>query len=107
MFCLPIAALLGHLGLLFTLPGMVIGQTLLALPIVVSWTAQAVEGQDMRLAPDPAHPWRLTRPARLADNQEARYEIGMVCATAFGRVVTGSGGGHDALAAISAIPQEP
>ena len=34
---------LGEYGLLFTLPGMVIGQTILALPIIVSWTAQAVE----------------------------------------------------------------
>ena len=39
---------LGHLGLLFTLPGMVIGQTILALPIIVSWTAQAVENLDPR-----------------------------------------------------------
>ena len=39
---------LGEWGLLFTLPGMAIGQTLLALPIVVSWVAQAVEGLDPR-----------------------------------------------------------
>lgn len=79
---------LGHLGLLFTLPGMVIGQTLLALPIVVSWTAQAVESQDGRLRQT-----LLTLgafPGQLAwlTIREARYEIGMVCATAFGRVVT-------------------
>lgn len=79
---------LGHLGLLFTMPGMVIGQTLLALPIVISWTAQAVESQDIRLrqtlltlgATSPQLAWLTIR--------EARYEIGMVCATAFGRVVT-------------------
>lgn len=31
---------LGQWGLLFTLPGMVIGQTILALPIIISWTAR-------------------------------------------------------------------
>ena len=39
---------LGEWGLLFTLPGMAIGQAVLALPIVVSWTAQAVESLDPR-----------------------------------------------------------
>lgn len=79
---------LGNWGLLFTLPGMVIGQTLLALPIVISWTAQAVEGQDRR-----CRQTLLTlgaNPGQLAwlTIREARYEVGMVCATAFGRVVT-------------------
>ena len=39
---------LGQFCLLFTLPGMVIGQCILALPIIVSWTAQAVENLDGR-----------------------------------------------------------
>ena len=39
---------LGEYGLLFTLPGMAIGQAVLALPIVISWTAQAVENLDPR-----------------------------------------------------------
>lgn len=34
---------LGEYGLLFTLPGMAIGQAVLALPIVVSWTAQRLK----------------------------------------------------------------
>lgn len=79
---------LGEFGLLFTVPGMIIGQTILALPIVVSWTAQAVEGMDPRcrltlltLGAGPAQLCLLTI-------FQARYEIGMVCATAFGRVVT-------------------
>lgn len=79
---------LGNFGLLFTMPGMIIGQTILALPIVVSWTAQAVEGMDPRC--------RLTLLTLGANSfqvcvltiREARYEIAMVCATAFGRVVT-------------------
>lgn len=79
---------LGHLGLLFTMPGMIIGQSMLALPIVISWTAQAVESMDRRcrqtfltLGANPPQICILTI-------WEARFAIGMVCATAFGRVVT-------------------
>ena len=79
---------LGEWGLLFTLPGMAIGQAVLALPIVVSWTAQAVEGLDPRcretlltLGARPLQVARLTL-------WECRYAIGMVCVTAFGRVIT-------------------
>lgn len=79
---------LGEWGLLFTLPGMAIGQAVLALPIVVSWTAQAVESLDPRcretlltLGARPLQVARLTL-------WECRYAIGMVCVTAFGRVIT-------------------
>lgn len=79
---------LGSFGLLFTVPGMVIGQCILALPIVVSWTAQAVEAQDNRL--------KLTLLTLGANNlqlvwltiREVRFAVAMVCITAFGRVVT-------------------
>ena len=79
---------LGEYGLLFTLRGMAIGQAVLALPIVISWTAQAVEGLDPRCrqtlltlgASGPQVAWGSLK--------EARYEIGMVCVTAFGRVIT-------------------
>lgn len=79
---------LGNMGLLFTVPGMIIGQTLLALPIVISWNAQAVESLDPRC--------RLTlltlnaRPYQIAwlTIRELRFQIAMICATAFGRVVT-------------------
>lgn len=79
---------LGSWGLLFTLPGLIIGQCILALPIVVSWTAQAVESMDIR-----CRQTLLTLGAsqfQLAAHiiREARFEVGMVCATAFGRVVT-------------------
>jgi len=40
---------LGNLGLLFTLPGIAIGQAILALPIVVGLTATAVESMDQKL----------------------------------------------------------
>ena len=79
---------LGEWGLLFTLPGMAIGQTLLALPIVVSWVAQAVEGLDPR-----CRQTLLTLGARSLQLAwlslcEVRFAIAMVCLTAFGRVIT-------------------
>ena len=40
---------LGHMGLLFTLPGIAIGQTILALPIVIALSAAAVESMDRHL----------------------------------------------------------
>ena len=40
---------LGNFGLLFTLPGIAIGQTLLALPIVIGLSATAVESMDQKL----------------------------------------------------------
>lgn len=79
---------LGQFGLLFTIWGMIIGQTILALPIIISWTAQAVEGMDPRcrqtLLTLGAGPFQVC----MLTIREARFEIGMVCATAFGRVVT-------------------
>ena len=40
---------LGNLGLLFTIPGIAIGQTILALPIVIGLSATAVESMDKKL----------------------------------------------------------
>ena len=78
----------GQFGLLFTLTGMVIGQSILALPIIVSWTAQAVESLDARcretLLTLGASPLQVA----LHTIREVRYDLGMVCVTAFGRVVT-------------------
>lgn len=79
---------LGSWGLLFTLPGMMIGQAILALPIVISWTAQAVESLDSRcrqtLLTLGANSFQLA----WLTLREARYAVAMVCITAFGRVVT-------------------
>lgn len=79
---------LGEFGMLFTLEGMAVGQTILALPIIISLTAQAVESLDVRcrqtlLTLGASH-------AQLAWGTvlELRYEILMVAVTAFGRVVT-------------------
>ncbi|MBO4300733.1 MAG: ABC transporter permease [Desulfovibrio sp.] len=79
---------LGEFGLLFTVPGMVIGQALLALPIITSWVAQAVENLDPR-----CRQTLLTLGATKAQLvfltiRELRYAVAMVGVTAFGRVVT-------------------
>lgn len=79
---------LGSWGLLFTLPGMMIGQAILALPIVISWTAQAVESMDSRCRQTLLTLGASRSQLVLLTLWEARFEIGMVCVTAFGRVVT-------------------
>ena len=79
---------LGELGLLFTIPGMSLGLALLALPMVVSLTASAVEEMDCRL--------RLTLLTLGADGRqlllgmlwEARFGVLAGTVAAFGRVVS-------------------
>ena len=79
---------LGGLGLLFTLPGIAIGLTILALPIVIALSATAVEGMDRKL--------RVTLISLGADRRqlfrgtvwEARHGILAAGLTAFGRVLT-------------------
>ncbi len=80
--------LLGDYGLLFTLEGMALGQAMLALPIIVALTAQAVENQDPRcrqtLLTLGANPWQVA----IGTLKELRFAIILVLVTAFGRVVT-------------------
>lgn len=80
--------LFGDFGLLFTLSGMAIGQTLLALPIIISLTAQAAEALDPRcrqtLLTLGAGRGRLL----VSTLQELRFSIMTVAVAAFGRVVT-------------------
>jgi tungstate transport system permease protein len=79
---------LGEWGMLFTLTGIAIGQTILALPIIVSLTATAVESLDPSL--------RLTlftlgaSPAQifLASIREAGPGLLIAAVTATGRVLT-------------------
>ncbi|WP_319585072.1 ABC transporter permease [uncultured Pseudodesulfovibrio sp.] len=79
---------LGGTGLLFTIPGMAIGQTLLGLPIIIAMTANAVEGLDKRL------PMTLitlgASPAQMmwATVLEARYSIMLAAMAAYGRIVS-------------------
>jgi tungstate transport system permease protein len=79
---------LGGLGLLFTLPGIAVGLTILALPIVIALSATAVESMDRNL--------RVTLISLGANRQqlflstlwEARHGIIAAAITAYGRVMT-------------------
>ena len=79
---------LGDLGLLFTIPGMAVGQTILGLPIVVALTANAVENLDHRLKPTlltlGAEPHQLL----LTSLWEARFALALAGAAAYGRIVS-------------------
>ncbi|HCL80614.1 MAG TPA: ABC transporter permease [Synergistaceae bacterium] len=77
---------LGSWQLLFTIPGMAVGQTILALPIVLSLTASAVENTDHRLRSTlltlGARRWGLL----FSTLREARHQILLAALTAYGRV---------------------
>ena len=78
---------LGQVELLFTIRGMAIGQTILALPIVIALTASAIEGLDHRL--------RLTlltlgasgRQQAMTTLWESRFQVLMAAITAYGRII--------------------
>ncbi len=78
---------LGEFELLFTIRGMAIGQIILGLPIVVSYTATAVEGLDNRL--------RLTlqtlgasgRKLAVTSLWEGRFQILVAALTSYGRII--------------------
>jgi tungstate transport system permease protein len=79
---------LGSMGLLFTLPGIAVGQTILGLPIVAALTARAVEALDTRLSDT-----LLTLGARRVQMAatvlwEARYSLLLAAAAAYGRIVS-------------------
>lgn len=79
---------MGGMGLLFSIPGIAIGQTLLGLPIIIAMTANAVEGLDSRL------PMTLTtlgaspRQILWATVMEARFSIMLAAMAAYGRIVS-------------------
>jgi tungstate transport system permease protein len=79
---------LGDFGLLFTLPGMAIGQTILALPIIISLVAQAVETLDARCRQTLLTLGANSRQVAVATILELRFSVMIVTISAFGRVVT-------------------
>ena len=76
------------MGLLFTLPGIALGQTVLALPIVIALSATAVESMEAGLRPTlislGANRGRLL----LTSLWEVRHGILAAALTAYGRVMT-------------------
>lgn len=79
---------LGHLGLLFTLPGIAVGLTILALPVVVALSATAVESMDRQLRVTLISLGANRRQLFLSTLWEARHGIIAAALTAYGRVMT-------------------
>ena len=79
---------LGNLGLLFTLPGIAIGQAILALPLVVGLTATAIESLDQELRITLISLGVNRRQLFLSTVWEARHGILAGATAAYGRVMT-------------------
>ncbi len=78
----------GGFGLLFTLPGIAMGQTILALPIVVGLTATAVESMDTKLRVAIMSMGANRRQLFVSTLWEARHAILAGGIAAYGRVMT-------------------
>lgn len=79
---------LGDLDLLFTIPGMAIGQTILGLPIVMAMTATAVENLDYRLKQTLLTLGTDRHQLLLTTLWEARFALALAGAAAYGRIVS-------------------
>jgi tungstate transport system permease protein len=79
---------LGQMGLLFTLPGIAIGQAILALPIVIALTATAVENLDAGLRTTLLSLGAGRRQMVASTIWECRHAILAAALTAYGRVMT-------------------
>jgi tungstate transport system permease protein len=79
---------LGSCGLLFTLPGIAIGQMILALPLVVGLSATAVESMDQKLRIAIISLGANRRQLFLTSLWEARHGILAGAIAAYGRVMT-------------------
>lgn len=77
----------GSYELLYTLPGIVIGQTLLALPIIISLSATAVEGMEKKLYLTLASFGLTTFQMIQSVVWELRHALVAVAVAAYGRVV--------------------
>ena len=79
---------LGELGILFTIPGIAVAQTILVLPIVISLTATAIESLDRRLKGTllalGARGWQIIITSLL----EARFAVLIAAITAYGRAIS-------------------
>ena len=79
---------LGNFSLLFTLPGIAIGQTILALPIVIGLSATAVESMDKKLRIAILSMGANRRQLFLTSLWESRHGILAGSIAAYGRVMT-------------------
>jgi tungstate transport system permease protein len=79
---------LGDFGLLFTLPGIAIGQTILALPIVIGLSATAVESMDKKLRVAILSLGANRRQLFFSSLWETRHGLLAGAIAAYGRVMT-------------------
>jgi tungstate transport system permease protein len=79
---------LGSTGLLFSLPGIAMGQTILGLPIIIAMTATAVEALDRRLSMTLITLGANSRQILWATVVEARFSIMLAAVAAYGRIVS-------------------
>jgi tungstate transport system permease protein len=78
---------LGFLNLLFTPAAMIIGQFLLATPIVIAFTIAAVQGVDRRIRPTALTLGASRVQAGLAVLTEARFALMAAIIAGFGRII--------------------
>jgi len=79
---------LGDFNLLFTLPGIAIGQTILALPVVIGLSATAVESMDQKLRIMIISMGANRRQLFLSTLWESRHGLLAGAIAAYGRVMT-------------------
>jgi len=79
---------MGEWEILFTIPGIAIGLTILGLPIVVALTATAVESLDRRLRHTLLTLGASPSQVLLTTLWEARFSLALAAVAAFGRVAT-------------------
>jgi len=79
---------LGNFGLLFTLPAIAIGETILALPIVIGLSATAVESMDQKLRITIMSMGANRRQLFFSSLWESRHGILAGAIAAYGRVMT-------------------
>jgi len=79
---------LGEFGLLFSLPGIAIGQTILALPIVIGLSATAVESMDQKLRIAVMSMGANRRQLFFSSLWESRHGLLAGAIAAYGRVMT-------------------
>jgi tungstate transport system permease protein len=79
---------LGSLGLLFTPRAMIIGQTILAVPIVANYTLSAIQGADQRILPTTLTLGASTSQGMIQLAREVRFGIMAAIIAGFGRVIS-------------------
>ncbi|MBW2557988.1 MAG: ABC transporter permease [Deltaproteobacteria bacterium] len=78
----------GELGILFTITGIAVAQTILVTPIVVSLTATAIESLDRRLRATLVALGARGRQILITSLMEARYAVLVAAVTAYGRAIS-------------------